>query len=79
MPKKRWERPRMLLGRDKRSNHVYQYSVGNMLQNHSSVGKVPVVSQNSITEVDKQISNINVAKNALLTLGYINEDMIPKN
>lgn len=33
---------------------------------------------NSITEVDKQISNINVAKNTLLTLGYINEDMISK-
>lgn len=55
-----------------------QYSVGNTLQNHNSVGKVPAVSQNSITEVDKQINNINVAKNTLLTLGYINEDMISK-
>lgn len=81
---KRWERTRILFGRDESSNHVHQYNVGNMWQNKSSVGKVPAVSQNknishnkNITEY-KQISNINVAKNTLLTLGYINEDMISK-
>lgn len=52
----------MLLGRDKSCNHVHQYNVGDMWQNNSSVVKVPAVSQNSITEVDKEISNINVAK-----------------
>lgn len=71
VPEKRWERTRMLLSRDKSSNHVHQYNVGNMWQNSSSVGKVPAVSQ-------KYISNISVAKNTLLTLGYINEDMISK-
>lgn len=45
MSEKRWERTRILLGRDESSNRVHQYNVGNMWQKDSSIGKFQTVSQ----------------------------------